>query len=125
MKVKAYTVGRMKMTLKSLQEYKTLKPEKILTKLGLWTVTELKDKSPVRTGEFQNGWYYTLEDKGDKHVMYIANSSHPDVPDLAWYLEYGHMANGHYIEGRHFIIPTIDKLYAKIRELTEDELNGK
>ena len=124
MKIKVKTSGDFKNLYKSLAYYKSVTPIMTMEKIGTMTVEELKAKSPVKTGQFRDGWGQEVGYEGKNIVLTIYNTSHKDTPDLPWWLEYGHSAKGVWIEGRNFIKPTIEEMNKRIDELLEVTLRG-
>lgn len=116
MKIRFDSKGELSNTLALLEKYKNLDASTALKAIGDTSMEELKANSPVRTGEFRDGWDYTITKEKGKQVLGIINPSHTEAPDLATWLEYGHVDGGKFIPGHHFIKPSMDKVYQEIKD---------
>lgn len=117
MRIKFDTKGELENTMKLLNKYGKLDATTALKAIGDTTIEELAAVSPVRTGEYKASWGYTISNEKGKQVLGIINPSHPEVSDLSTKLEYGHVTqNGKFVDGHHFIKPTMDKVYSEIKD---------
>lgn len=117
MKIKFDSKNDLNRTISMLNKYGKLDATTALKAIGDTSIEKLAAVSPVRTGEFKASWGYNISTEKGKQILSITNSSHKDVPDLPSMLEYGHgTQNGHFIEGHHFIVPTMDEVYSEIKD---------
>lgn len=88
-------------------------------------LNDLKDATPTLTGETANSWSYELQwipILGFWRIVY-SNSNIEDGVSIAIILDTGHATkNGGWIEGEHYINPSIRPTFEKIIELAWNEI---
>lgn len=85
-----------------------------LDKYGRRGVAALKDATPVDTGETASSWYYKISRDDDITRLTFYNSNIQNGCPIAIILQYGHMANGVWVEGRDYINPAIQPIFDEI-----------
>lgn len=106
--------GGFEQTLKVLNKYYRIDGRKNLTRASQRIVTELRNNTPVNTGELRDGWNYEITHEAGNMVSEIYNDAHTDetrgrTAPVAVLLEHGHgTGTGGYVPGTHFISNTLD-----------------
>ncbi len=110
--------------MQNLREYSaevTEKVAKIVTEVGKEMVVDIKNKSPVKTGEYKKGWKMKTETNanGDKSVI-AYNKTAPYKTHL---LENGHAkTNGGRVAGIPHIKPAEQKAIQELERRIREEL---
>lgn len=89
----------------------------LLKKYGEEGVRALSAATPKDTGETSSSWYYEIEQKKDRYIIYWKNShmaGKSNIP-LALLIQYGHgTRNGGYVEGIDYINPALKGVFEDI-----------
>lgn len=110
--------------MQNLREYSaevTEKVAKIVTEVGKEMVVDIKNKSPVKTGEYKKGWKMKTETNanGDKAVIAFNKT----VPYKTHLLENGHAkTNGGRVAGIPHIKPAEQKAIQELERRIREEL---
>ena len=108
--------------LKRMKETDFLKD---LDKYGQEGVAALASATPVDTGLTASSWYYRIEKSDGRVSLNFYNLNVQKGVQIAVILQYGHATrNGGWVEGRDYINPVIQPIFAKIannawREVTK------
>ena len=108
--------------LKETQKFRK-KIRNILERFGQRGVEELKEATPKRTGKTSRSWNYKVEvTKGSYSLSFQNDNLFNGVP-IVVLLVYGHASqSGRWIEGRDFITPVIDPLFADLQDQIRKEV---
>ena len=87
----------------------------ILDKYGREGVAALASATPVDLGKTANSWYYEIENRNGSVTISFNNSNINKGVPIAIILQYGHgTRNGGWVQGRDYINPAIQPIFAKI-----------
>lgn len=95
--------------------------------IGEKFVTALKDATPVDSGLTAKSWKYEVinDDNGNHIQIVIKNTNIQNGYNVAILLNYGHMSpKGTWIEGAHYLEPTLIELYKKVINNTWKEIKN-
>lgn len=82
-----------------------------LDKYGRRGVRALQDATPKDTGETADAWSYDIVRSKDQVILRFLNSNIQDGCPIAIILQYGHSANGAWVEGRDYINPALAGIF--------------
>lgn len=78
-------------------------------------IQELRFATPKDSGLTSESWEYEIISSGRKTSIIFSNTNMQNGLNVALLLEYGHMtSSGHWVEGREYIDPIIQKNYLNI-----------
>ena len=90
---------------------------KILDKYGQAGVAALASATPVKSGKTAASWYYTIETKNGSASISFHNSNIQNGVPIAIILQLGHgTRNGGWVEGRDYINPASQPIFAQITQ---------
>ena len=113
--IKLTSKGDFSKTIKSLNNMKQLKLEKILRRYAEQGVSALRSATPTDSGLTANSWSYTIEQGKNKTTIYWTNSNINKGVNIAVILQYGHgTRNGGYVAGRDYINPAMRPVFDKM-----------
>ena len=97
---------------------------KQLKTIGNDGVTALREATPKSSGKTALRWSYEI--RRDRHgnltLSFQNESTSKNAPNIIALLVYGHATkNGKWVEGRDFVTPAIDPIFAKVQELIRRE----
>ena len=85
-----------------------------LDKYGKAGVEALSSATPIESGLTASSWYYKIENKDGKASINFYNSNIQNGVPIAIILQYGHgTGTGGWVEGRDYINPAIQPIFAK------------
>lgn len=119
--IKVVTRGEFKKTDTFLRRMLKKDIMSILRRYGKEGVEALSKATPLDTGSTADSWYYTVSKKNGTYRLSWNNSNttKKGVP-IAILIQYGHSANGTWVEGKDFInpaiLPVMNDLVAKLTE---------
>lgn len=125
-----------KITVKSRGSFKNmtaflkrLKEQKYYSKLEEYAELgkkALMDATPVRTGQTQQSWSYSIKIGDDRATITWENSNRaPNGIPIVLLLVYGHgTRSGRYVSGRDFITPAIEPIFDEIADSIWMEVIG-
>lgn len=88
---------------------------KDLNRYGELGVKALSAATPRRTGKTADSWKYRIEETADITRIIWCNSNIQNNVNIAVILDKGHATDdGYWIEGRHFIMPSMIPVFEKI-----------
>lgn len=95
----------------------------ILEQFGQKGLEELKEATPKRTGKTAKSWSYTVKsDKNGYSLVFQNDNLFRGVP-IVVLLVYGHATpSGKWVEGRDFITPVTEPLFADLQEQIRKEV---
>lgn len=97
---------------------------RLLEHYGEEGVKALSEATPVDSGKTANSWYYTVTRNENSAKIVWSNSNVSDGIPVAILIQYGHQANGVYVEGRDFINPAMAPILDEIsKKLWEEVAN--
>lgn len=113
--IKCRVKGDLRKTKKFLQRSYKLDLDSLLKSYAEEGVSALKSATPVVTGKTADSWSYEILNERDKISIFWTNSNVNDGVPIAVILEYGHGTGwGGYVQGRHYISPTIRPIFDTI-----------
>jgi hypothetical protein len=111
------TSGDFKNTDRFLKRASNLDVITQLRRFGHQGVVALENATPVDSGLTAKSWDYKITAKGGKYTIIWVNNHVEDGVPIAIILQYGHgTRNGGYVQGRNYINPAIQPIFAKIAE---------
>lgn len=117
MKLKWTSQGKFKRTIKVLDKYKKLHPDKELNEIGKIMCDELRENTPKNTGELSHGWNHALGYYRGLRCVNIINGTHPEWPELIKGLEWGHgTGTGGYVPATHFVTNSLRNVEDQVSE---------
>lgn len=115
--IKLSSKGDFSKTIKSLNNMKKLKFERILSRYAEEGVRALRSATPTDSGLTANSWSYTIESKKNACIIHWTNSNVNKGVNIAVILQYGHgTRNGGYVAGRDYINPALRPVFDKMAE---------
>ena len=95
-----------------------------LNKYGRQGVAALASATPIDSGETAESWYYKIENNKESATITFYNSNVQNGVPIAIILQYGHgTRNGGWVEGRDYINPAIQPIFAQIVDDAWREVN--
>lgn len=97
----------------------------LLNEYGQKGVNALSEATPKRTGTTAKSWSYIIESsRGSATIAWTNSNMSGDTP-VVLLLEYGHgTRGGAYIQGRHFIEPTVLPILDELAEQLWKEVSS-
>lgn len=95
-----------------------------LDRLGQNGVAALRRATPVDSGETQDSWSYTIVKTPERIGLAFTNSNKNNGVPVVILLEYGHIANGAWVEGRDFVNPAVQPIFDEMAEELEKGVTG-
>lgn len=123
--IKCTVKGDFKKTKRFLTKCQKLDLGSLLKQYAEEGVKALQAATPVVTGKTAASWSYEIIQKHNKISIFWTNSNVNDGVPIAVILEYGHGTGwGGYVQGKHFIVPTMQPVFENIvneiwKEVTE------
>lgn len=96
-----------------------------LDRLGQNGVAALQRATPVDSGKTQDSWSYTIVKTSKRIGLAFTNSNKNNGVPVVILLEYGHIANGAWVEGRDFVNPAIQPIFDELAEELQKGVTGK
>lgn len=86
-------------------------------------IARLKEVTPKDSGLTAESWGYNILQRKNFKVLQIYNTNIQNGAKIALLIEYGHASrNGSWVQGKHFITPTMQEEYNKILNTTWKEM---
>ena len=115
--IKVDVKGDWSKTEKLLENVSKKRHYKVLTKYGDRGVEALQSVTPVDTGLTAASWRYEVTETRDQSRLTFHNDNVNNGVNIALVVNYGHATRrGGWVEGRHFIEPTIQEVFDKLAD---------
>lgn len=85
-----------------------------LDRYGRRGVRALQEATPLDTGKTADSWSYEIVRARDQVRLCFLNSNIQNGCPIAIILQYGHSANGAWVEGRDYINPAVAPIFDEI-----------
>ena len=114
--IKITQSGDFKNTEKFLRNAKNTNLRSLLEHYGKIGVDALQAATPINTGTTADSWNYSIEVTRKSVSLEWTNSNESEGIPIVILIQYGHMANGAYVQGRDFINPVVQPIFDEIAE---------
>lgn len=114
--IKITQSGDFKNTEKFLRNAKKTNLRSLLEHYGKIGVDALQAATPINTGTTADSWNYSIEVTRKSVSLEWTNSNESEGIPIVILIQYGHMANGAYVQGRDFINPVVQPIFDEIAE---------
>lgn len=89
-------------------------------------VEQLRDATPVNTGETALSWHSEVNRSPKDCTIIWANTNVHDYCNVALLLDKGHATrDGNWVEGQHFIAPALSNVFGECTETVWKEVTDK
>ncbi len=98
----------------------------ILDRYGRMGVSALQSATPKDTGYTADSWNYEIVNEKDTVRLIFTNNNVNEGQNIAILLQYGHgTRNGGYVQGRDYINPVLQPLFADMADACFREVTAK
>lgn len=112
--IKIIHSGDFRNTERLLKKAKSTNLRTVLEQYGQRGVDALAAATPVDTGLTAASWTYSVSQTRNQISIVWSNTNNSNGIPIIVLIQYGHSANGRYVEGRDFINPAIQPLFDEI-----------